>query len=272
MSTGSQGQVFLQTAWCCCWESSCIALFSWCCLLWLGSLVHWLKNTPKALGSHHHVWQWGWCSLGWRLLHFYAKWRQHHCDQIIQFLFHLTITLKTRNLLLCPDEHLQRPNELLHALEVPGEVAFSLVCIRGTQQCPLDCLPWDIATSRAQIHQNGLGGDPWILFHLSHYSPGQHRFHFWLPTTSSEIFHSAEHLVFFNNTLHCSHWNLKTFGYGLVAHSSLVSSHNAQLQVLTEFLCLSHECPQTTCRELLFFTCWVDQNSYFQLIRVIRML
>ena len=68
MSTGAQGQVSMQIAWCC-WESWCIALFSWCYLLWswtiyCGSLVHWLKNIPKALGSHHHVWRWGTVFLG----------------------------------------------------------------------------------------------------------------------------------------------------------------------------------------------------------------
>ena len=34
--------------------------------------------------------------------------------------------------------------------------------------CPLDCLPRHVDTSSAHIHQEGLGGDPWILFHLSH--------------------------------------------------------------------------------------------------------
>lgn len=33
-------QVSLQTAWCCCWESSRVSLFSWCSFLWLGSLVY----------------------------------------------------------------------------------------------------------------------------------------------------------------------------------------------------------------------------------------
>lgn len=107
MSTVAHGRISLPTAWCCCWESWCIALFSWCCLLLLGSLVHWLKNTHKALSSYHHVWQWGCCSWGWRLLLFHAKWKIHHCGQTITFLFHLTIKQKTRSLLLCPDEHLQ---------------------------------------------------------------------------------------------------------------------------------------------------------------------
>lgn len=47
------------------------------------------------------------------------------------------------------------------------------------------------------------------------------RGHFWLLTTSSEIFHNAEHLVFFIllSSSHCRHCNYKTFGYGLLALS-----------------------------------------------------
>lgn len=82
--------------------------------------------------------------------------------------------------------------------------------------------------------------------------------HIWLLTTCSETFHSVERLVFLNNMLHWSHWNLKTFRYGLIVLSWLASSHNAQLPVHSELLCLSRDCPQTSCRELLFFTCWFD--------------
>jgi len=49
--------------------------------------------------------------------------------------------------------------------------------------------------------------------------------HFWLLTTSSEIFHGTDRFVFFSNTLHGSHWNLKTFRFGLIALSWLVHSH-----------------------------------------------
>ena len=89
----------------------------------------------------------------------------------------------------------KRPSGFLCAFS--GGVASSSVCVHGTQQCAVDCLPWDVATSRAQIHQDSLGGHPLILFHLSGYPRGQHRCHFWLPTTSSEIFHSVERLVLF---------------------------------------------------------------------------
>ena len=187
---------------------------------------------------------------------FYAKWRLHHCGQTITFLFHLTIKQKTRSLLLCPDE--RRPSRLLCALS--GEVASSLVCIHGTEQCALSA---GLSASTCWHQQCTYPpGRPWwwsldSFSPLSH-PPGQHRCHFWLLATSSEIFHSAERLVFLNNTLHCSHWNLKTFRYGVIFLSWLVSSHNAQPQVFSELLCLSHDCSQTNCRELLFFTCWVD--------------
>ena len=128
MSTGAQGQVSLQTAWCCYWESWCIALFSRCRWLWLGSLVHWLKNTPKALGSNL---MFDSVFLELKASLFLRQWI-HHCSQTIQFLFNLTIKQKTRSLLRCPDEHLQRPSRLLCALS--GEVASFLVCVWETQQ------------------------------------------------------------------------------------------------------------------------------------------
>ena len=71
-------------------------------------------------------------------------------------------------------------------------------------QCPLDCLPWDVATSRAQIYQVGLGGDPWILFLILLASIGV-TFGFRLhPLRFSTVWN-----LYFVIIQHCSHWTWK---------------------------------------------------------------
>ena len=154
ISTGAQGQVYLQTVWCCCWESWCIALFSWCCLLWLGSLVHWLKN-PESIKFPPPCLTVGMVFLGLKSSPFYTKCRIHHCDQTI------SSDHKTE------DQNYSSSSRWAFAkakwafgIWKKWSPPWSASVEPSSVQCPLNCLSWDVATSRAHIHQDGLSGDP----------------------------------------------------------------------------------------------------------------